>query len=224
MEHLYESLASAAVFSKLTPAERASLARQAKVRTYDRGAFICRQGEVWPNVVCLISGRAEWSMISPSGKRQVMFDLGPDDMLWGHSLYDGLPMPASLETVEQCEVCQWLGDVIMPVVSRNPEALLDIIRGQAKLMRRARDIIYGFAFQQVAGRLAQLLLVHYQPAEGQSVSRDLTLDEMAAAVGATRELVCRLLYRFADEGLIRINRTEFTFVDRGKLKELAEQS
>jgi len=49
----------------------------------------------------------------------------------------------------------------------------------------------------------------------------MTLDEMAAQVGTTREVVCRLLYRFADDGLITITRTEFTLLDPVRLAGLA---
>ena len=50
---------------------------------------------------------------------------------------------------------------------------------------------------------------------------DLTLDEMAARIGSTREMVCRQLYKMADQGVIRINRTEITIEDLGTLKETA---
>jgi len=44
------------------------------------------------------------------------------------------------------------------------------------------------------------------------------LDEMAARIDATREMVCRILYRFADEKMIQVNRTEFVFTSREKLE------
>jgi CRP/FNR family transcriptional regulator len=78
-----------------------------------------------------------------------------------------------------------------------------------------------FAFHPVAGRLARLLLTHYKPVDGQPAPRNLTLDQMAETVGTTRELVSRTLHRFADEGLVRVNRVEFAFLDRGGLEELA---
>jgi len=48
---------------------------------------------------------------------------------------------------------------------------------------------------------------------------DMTLDEMAAQIGTTREMVCRLLYRFAEEGAVEISRTEFMISDSGILEE-----
>lgn len=108
----------------------------------------------------------------------------------------------------------------MPVVSRRVEAVWEVTRVLVKAMRRVRNVVYGFAFHPVAGRLARLLLAHYNPAEGRPLPRDLTLDEMAETVGTTREFVSKTLHRFADEGMIQINRVEFVFTDRGKLEEL----
>jgi CRP-like cAMP-binding protein len=88
-------------------------------------------------------------------------------------------------------------------------------------MRQIREVVYGFAFHPVAGRLARLLLNRYQPVEGQPAHRDLTLDEMADTIGTTRELVSRTLHRFADQGMIKINRVEFVFIDREQLETLA---
>ena len=88
-------------------------------------------------------------------------------------------------------------------------------------MLYASDIVEELAFQPVTGRLARLLLERFGDAVGDYVARDMTLDEMAARIGSTREMVCRQLYRFVDEGAIQINRTEFMITDRGVLQDIA---
>jgi hypothetical protein len=49
----------------------------------------------------------------------------------------------------------------------------------------------------------------------------MTLDEMASRVGTTREMVCRILYKFADKKWIDITRTEFRLVDPSGLQRMA---
>lgn len=221
MNDLAERLKTAVVFSKLAPADRTAAARVARRVTYRKGECICCQGEVWRNVLFIVAGQIEWTMLSPDGKRQVVFDLRAGDVVWAHSNFDDQPMPASLEVVEDCAAYLWTREVVTPIVSRNVEAVWDVTRVLIRWMRRVRELVYGFAFHPVAGRLARLLLDRYQPAPGQRAQRDLTLDEMAASIGTTRELVCKLLYRFADEKMIQINRTEFVFTNREKLEQLA---
>ena len=223
MPEIADCLARAPIFSKLTERDRAELITLAQKRTYEKGEYICWQGEAWPMAAYLVYGLAEWTMLSPEGKRQGVFKINPCDVIWSHSILDDQIMPASLEVREPSLVFLWPGEVVVPIVSRNMDAVWDVSRVLLRYMRRVREVVYGFAFHPVAGRLARLLLDHYQPENGQSAPRNLTLDQMAETVGTTRELVSRILHRFADDGLIRVNRVEFIFADRNKLEELARQ-
>jgi CRP-like cAMP-binding protein len=98
----------------------------------------------------------------------------------------------------------------------------ELSRLMVKRMQRASDIVENLAFHTVTGRLARLLLNRYRDAGHAPVARDLTLDEMAARIGSTREMVCRALYSFADDRMIQITRTEFIFTNREKLTQLAQ--
>jgi len=221
MGDLNTFLAHNPVFSKLTSKDRSELARIAVRKTYQKGDFICWQGDQWTRVLYLSSGLLGWSMLSPDGKRQVVFRVEPTATIWGHSIFDGEPMPASLEVMKDSQVFIWHGDRIAPIISRNVDAVWGITRELVTSMRQVREVVYGFAFHPVAGRLARLLLSHYNPVEGQLTSRDLSLDEMADTVGSTRELVSKTLHRFADDGMIKINRVEFVFMDKNQLEQIA---
>lgn len=221
MQKILDCLSKAPVFSKLTERERQELLERAVEKRFRKDEYVCWQGEVWSHVAYIASGRLEWAMLSPEGRRQVVFQLKPCDVVWGHSVVDGLPMPASLEVREDTLLYLWERDDIMPVIFRNAQAAWDVSHILIHYMRRVREVVYGFAFHPVAGRLARLLLSHYAHVDGKSAPRDLTLDQMADTVGTTRELVSRTLHRFADEGIIRVNRMEFAFLDRDKLETLA---
>ena len=221
MQTVLECLSRAPVFEKLSDADRVELVGRASRKVHERGEVICWQGELWANVAYIVSGQAEWVMVSPGGKRQVVFNLGACEVVWGHSIFDDQPMPASLEVAQRVELLIWPREAVVPIVSRNPQAVWETGRVLVNYMRHVREVVYGFAFHPVAGRLARLLLNHYQHAEGDSAPRDLTLDQMADTIGTTRELVSRTLHRFADEGLIRVNRVELAFLDREKLETIA---
>jgi len=86
------------------------------------------------------------------------------------------------------------------------------------------DIVKDLAFQPVAGQLARLLVEKFGEEEGSRVSKDLTLDQMATHIGTTREVVCRMLYKILNQGLINVTRTEFVFTNRDDLNQLAQKS
>lgn len=220
---LIESLAKDPVFSHLSERDRADLENLAYHKTYQKGQIICLQGDLWKRALYLSSGKLGWVMIAPDGKRQVVFRVKPGNVVWGHSLFDNAPMPASLEVMEDSETCIWDGEKLLPIVSHSVDAVWAITYGLVKSMRIVRDVVYGFAFHPVAGRLANLLLKHYQPNEGQAAPRDLTLDEMAQTIGSTRELVSKTLHQFADAGIIKVSRVEITFTDRNRLEEIVHE-
>ncbi len=218
-----ENIAKDDVFIHLDARALEKLEQLAFHANYRKGQYICMQDDIWKRALYISSGKLGWVMLAPDGKRQVVFRLGPGQVVWGHSFFDGEPMPAALEVMEDCEVCMWEGDAIIPIISCNVDAVWALTRKLVRTMRRVREVVYGFAFHPVAGRLANLLLKHYKPVEGQAAPRDLTLDEMAQTVGSTRELVSKTLHQFAGEGMIEISRVEITFTDRNKLEQLINE-
>ncbi len=209
------------VFQLLDPSDHETLIRAAREVTLEKGALLCHQGEVWPRAGLLASGAAQWSLVSPAGRRQVVFRLTAGEAIWGHSLFDDRPMPASLEIIAPAQVYWWPREVIMPVLSRRVEVVWAVTREMVDWMRRVREVIYSLAFHSVAHRVARLLLEHYPPCEGRPVPRHLTLDEMAAMVGTSREFVSRVLQRLAREGVLQVRRRHLVFTDRRRLEQLA---
>lgn len=148
---------------------------------------------------------------------------------WRATCFGGLaffhaeaPIPVTIEAREASRLYLWLREKMIPILKRNGEASWELARLMAGRMQRASTILEEIAFQPVAGRLARLLLDHFEQAGDSAISRHLTLDEMAARIGTTREMVCRTLYGFSDKKLIEVRRTEFVLTNREGLTRLAE--
>ncbi|MEW6569077.1 MAG: Crp/Fnr family transcriptional regulator [Chloroflexota bacterium] len=220
-DSLAHSLARAPVLASLAVEDIAELARCAVRRDFERGQLIFREGDMWPHALYLASGWLRWTLTDRDGHRQMLLDVPPGNLVWGHSLFDGLPMPADLEAREPSVTYRWDRTAVRAVLGSRLEAMWELCGSLTRAMRRARELIFSFAFQSVAQRPAALLLRWYPAQDGRSVRRELTLEEMAAYVGSTPALVCKTLYGFADMGLLRISRTEFEFLDRNGLKQIA---
>ena len=223
MKTLAEKLAHTPVFEKLPERERLALAGQAIFRKLARGEYLCHQGEIWPYAVFVDHGELRWAMLSVGGREQVLFRIPHGHPFLAHSLFDGLPMPASLNAVNTAQVHLWPEDVIHPVMSRCPEMLWAILKAQTDRMRQARELIYGLALKPVAGRLARLLLEQAAGQEGRPIQREMTLSEIASTISTSQEVVCRLLYQFQSDRLIELNRASFTLTDRTALQDMLEQ-
>lgn len=220
-ETLARLLAETPVFSCLNDAERSRVARSAALRRFDKGATIAGHGELWPHVLLVARGSLRMVKMSDSGRLLAAVTLGPGEVFFSHTLFDGRPLPAALEAETASDVYLWDGPALVRLVKGNPDALWEVSRSLVRQVRRAGGVIESLAFQPLTGRLARLLLDRYGSAAPEPAPRSMTLDDMAARIGTTREVVCRLLYRFADEGLVSITRTELNLLDRGRLRVLA---
>ncbi|MCJ7700790.1 MAG: Crp/Fnr family transcriptional regulator [Anaerolineales bacterium] len=224
IDHVAQRLSQTEIFNKFPSAVRVDLARLATVGKLAPGEFCCHQGDLWPYVIFLIDGAMQWTMLSIGGREHVLFMLSPDELFWGHSIFDDHPMPASLMATQSSITYRWHRDVIIPFLYRYPETLWELAGVLTGTMRKAREIIYGLAFQPVAARLATLLLDRFSDPGNTSVERDLTLSAIASRVASSPEVVCRVLQQFQSEGVLEVTRATITLFDREALEGLVETS
>ena len=189
------------------------------MREYQKGEFVCHHGDAWPYLFLLAHGQIDAIKESAEGRSLLVITLYQNEIFWGLTFFDAQAlMPVSLVTRKACKIYLWNRETCLPFLLQHGALSWELSRLMVQRMLRASDMVEELAFQSVTGRLARLLLEQY-PADQLSVERYLTLDEMAARIGTTREMVCRILYRFAAQGAIQINRTVFVFKDRGMLEE-----
>ncbi len=222
MKDLINTLTQAEFFGEFPEEDRAALAEQAVSRELQAGEYLCHQGDDWPHVAFLAEGAMDWVMLSVSGKEHILFSLTPNDVFWGHTIFDNKPMPAALKATKKSLTYRWNREDIIPVLNRHPETLWAVTAMLTDTMRKARDIIYGLAFQPVAGRLASLLLDRFSDPEDISVERDLTLNAIASRVASSPEVICRVLQQFQREGVVEVTRASITLHDRFALEKLVE--
>ncbi|KAA3644170.1 MAG: Crp/Fnr family transcriptional regulator [Chloroflexi bacterium] len=211
------------VFNQVSRKDLESLTDKSFQKSLKKGEFICHQGDVWPNALFVLRGELSWAMLSITGREQVLFTIRESEDFWGHSLFDNNPMPASLQAIDHTEVFVWPEEVLLPILYENPKAMWAITRKLVGIMRQAREVIYGLAFQPLTSRLAQLLLTRFGEEAQSPVERDLTLDQIAAMVNSTPEVVCRLMYQFQENGILEITRASIALHDRKSLAKLANE-
>jgi CRP-like cAMP-binding protein len=213
------------VFSSLSAVGLEQLAGAAISRSYPAGVFLTHAGDCWPYLFLVAEGRLSVLKESSEGRTLVIAELEPGELFWGLAFFqEGLPNPATVQIVEPSVLHIWSREGILPFLLENGRQTWELSQLLVNRMLHASQVIEGLAFQPVSGRLARLLLEDFRSAGEPAIGRHLTLDEMAARIGTTREMVCRALYRFADKKLIDVTRTEFVLTDEAGLGKLAEGS
>lgn len=212
------------VFASLTKDEQDRLMEQALVRQYPKGQYLTHSGDTWPYLFLLLKGTISAVKESAEGRSLVATLFMPGEVFWGVSFFHpDLTMPVALKVDAPSSLLLWSREQVLPVIMRNGTISWELSRLMVSRMLRASEIVEELAFQPVAGRLARLLIDYPGQETKGPISRSLTLDNMAARIGSTREMVCRLLQRFADEEMIKITRTEFEITDREALVEMMQK-
>jgi CRP-like cAMP-binding protein len=222
MSDLQQRLKTIEPFNQLPEPVLGQVAGLARPRSYTAGEFVTHYNDAWPYLALLETGSLEAVKESLEGRSLLVYKLRADDVFWGLTFFnENVKMPVSLRATEQSQLCLWSRQDILPILLVHGPALWSICGILIQRVQIASAIVEDLAFQPVAGRLAKMLLDAYGGKGSELLARDMTLDEMAARVGTTREMVCRLLYKFADEKWIDITRTEFRLIDQDELRQLS---
>ncbi len=214
----------ASLFARLEPHDITLLESRAEICHFKADAWITQYGDIWPYFFFINKGEVTAIKESFEGRSLILTTLHEGEIFWGLAFFiEDAPMPASLRAVQDTELMRWPREALMPLFLQNGHLTWALSCLMIQRVQLASEIVEKLAFHPVAGRLARLLLERSEKMEPGLQPRDLTLDEMAARIGTTREVVSRFLHRFADDGIINITRTEFSITDRPKLEDLAEK-
>jgi CRP-like cAMP-binding protein len=96
----------------------------------------------------------------------------------------------------------------------------------AARLRRTNDVVADLVFSDVPGRVAKALLdlasrFGRKADDGMHVHHDLTQEELAQLVGASRETVNKALADFANRGWLRLEPRSVVLVDVERLQRRA---
>ncbi len=219
MIELMALLENADVLGKFTCNQKRQLASLAVRRVLKRDETLFWQDDICTSVLLIATGRLRSVIHSLDGKSYVVSTWEQGEEFWAHTLFDGEPMPSTLEAVQDSIIYQWDGESTLRILFENKDALSALLSRQVKLIRKRRETISDLAFQPVTGRLAKLLLEQVPPSEN-SAQRDLTLNQIASMVASSSEVVCRLLYQLQRSGMLEITRARITLQDRAALERL----
>lgn len=191
------------LFSMLTPEQAQSVADSVSKRRYKRGDVVVEQGGQPNALFILLNGRARVLTADHRGREVIMAVLEAGDYVGEMSLIDGEPASATV----RCEA-----PTDMLVLGRNefarclPEPhtmAYGILRGLVARLRNADRQIESLALLDVYGRVARTLLDMAEDKDGIKIIHGrVSRQDMAKVVGASREMVSRVMKDLEERGQI----------------------
>ena len=192
------------LFSGLEQAELEKLGRVAGRRRASRGEFVVRAGEVTDALYILISGSAKVTNSDEEGREIILAILGPGEFFGEMGLIDGSPRSANVVAQEPCELLVMNRADFHRCMQDNFQVALKLMRILVQRLREADRKIESLALLDVYGRVARLLLEMSDLQEGRRVgTRKISNQDMARMIGASREMVSKVVRDLENSGYIR---------------------
>lgn len=196
-------LESVPLFAKVPPDDRSLLARSIEIAEYGRGQAIVSQGDDADAMYVIVSGRAKVVTAHDSGREAILSILGPNDFFGEMSLFDDRPRSASVQAIEPCRALRLRKSTFLGILKKNPDVAIELIGALVGRLRDANRKIETLALIDVYGRVARLLLDQAKEIAGQLVIPYLLRKtDIADMVGASREMVSRVMSDFEKRGFI----------------------
>ena len=205
-----EILSRAGIFQGVEPSAVSALTQQLQPVDFPRGHTVFAQGEPGDRLYIVISGKVKIGHRSRDGQESLLTILGPSDMFGEMSLFDPGPRTASATTITEVRAVSMDRDALRTWIADRPEIAEQLLRVLARRLRRTNNDLADLIFTDVPGRVAKQLLQLAQRFGVQEdgalrVTHDLTQEEIAQLVGASRETVNKALGEFAHRGWIRLD-------------------
>jgi CRP/FNR family cyclic AMP-dependent transcriptional regulator len=194
----------------LSEAELKAVSQRAVTRVFPKNTVVVSEGDRTDSLYIVVSGRVKVYVSDEKGKEIVLNHAGPGEYFGEMVLVEGT-RSASVMTLEPTQLLVVPKEDYREFVAKSPDFSLHLIR---KLIRRVRALtgdVKSLALMDVYGRVARMLLELAVERDGALVIESKpTQQEMANRVGASREMISRILTDLVSGGYIQVERDRIT--------------
>ena len=189
-------------------------------RSVPRSTVVMGAGDATDSLYIVLSGRLKVMMGDADGKEVILSILAPGEFFGEMGLVDDAPRSASVVSIEPCELLQLSKRDFKKCMADNFEMSQAVMRGLVKRLREADRKIGSLALLDVYGRVARLLLDMSETVNGEKVvTKRLPKQDIAKMIGASREMVSRVMKDLQTGGFIEMRGTAIVLRDTIMLPE-----
>jgi CRP/FNR family transcriptional regulator len=216
----------APLFAALDDEAAAALISSMVRSRMERGDVLFHEGDPGDKLYVIAEGKIKLGRSSVDGRENLLAILGPGEMFGELSLFDPGPRTATATAVAETQVLALSNEQLHLLLTQRPGLAGALLSALARRLRRTNDVVADLVFTDVPGRVAKTLIDladrFGRPIEGGiMVSHDLTQEEIAQLVGASRETVNKALADFANRGWLRLEARAVQILDIERLKRRA---
>ena len=208
------------LFSSVPDEQLRLLASVVTRKSTPRSTTVMAGGDPTDSLYIVLSGRLKVMMSDADGKEVILSILGPGEFFGEMGLIDDAPRSASVVAIEPCELLCIAKRDFKKCLADNFEMGMAVMRGLVRRLREADRKIGSLALLDVYGRVARLLLDMSETIEGEKiVTKRLPKQDIAKMIGASREMVSRVMKDLQIGGYIEMRGSNIVLRDSIVLPE-----
>jgi CRP/FNR family cyclic AMP-dependent transcriptional regulator len=210
-----QTLKAVPFFTQLTDKELDVVRSVATEKHFPKNAVVLTEGEMGDSLYMIQSGKVKVFIGDEEGREIILKILGPGAFFGEMSMIDKQPRSASVTTIEPSTFLVLAHAGFERCVEQAPRIAKLVMECLAQRVREADRKIGTLALMDVYGRVASTLLELSVYNNGKLVvGEKLSQQELANMVGASREMVNRILKDLSDRGFISIESKAITIINR----------
>ena len=193
------------LFAALPESQLQLLTRVVGRKSHPRNSTIIAAGDPTDALYIVISGRLKVMMSDDEGREVILAILNQGEFFGEMGLIDEAPRSATVIAIEPCELLTINKLDFKKCLQENFDICTAVMKGLVKRLREADKKIGSLALMDVYGRVARLLLDMSETVNGQKmVTKRLPKQDIAKMIGASREMVCRVMKDLQTSGYIEV--------------------
>lgn len=187
-----------------------------------RGEVLFHEGDSGDSLYVIFDGKIKLGTKSADGRENLLSLLGSGQMFGELSLFDPGPRTSTATALTEARLLALANKDLEPLLNGRPEVAKHLLRALAQRLRRTNEAVGDLVFSDVPGRVAKALgdlakRFGTKSSDGIYVAHDLTQEELAQLVGASRETVNKALADFAFRGWLRLEARAVVILDEERL-------
>ncbi len=191
------------IFQGLCDDRLAAVARCAMMRRVPRGAAVVHEGDRTDFVYFVLTGNLKVMVSDEDGREVILTILGQGEMFGEMGVLDDSPRSASVVAVSPSDLVTIAKTDFKRLMQDNFELAWHVMCNLTRRLRDADRKIESLALMDVYGRVARLLLEMSEEVDGLKVVRKkVSKQDIAKMIGASREMVSRVMKDLGLRGLI----------------------
>jgi CRP/FNR family cyclic AMP-dependent transcriptional regulator len=184
-------------------------------RVYPKQSYVINEGDKSDYFYIVVSGKVKIVMTDDEGREVILAIIGPGEHFGELALIDQLPRSASAVTMEESTLLLVTRDRFRERLLNDPLLAEQFMVSLTQRLRAADRKIEGLALRDVYSRISRTLWELATEQDGKMVlPQKLTHQDLANMVGASREMVTRILRDLVTGGYISVENREITLLKK----------